>query len=337
MAQTTARGNEAPTQQELQGLRAILGERSLSNYIFWGVLLILVIALIKELIAPSWVVEWSNPAWGAASIAPVTGIGVGLVAGFMGGMVGAFISLFSIPLYTIWLGLPVKVALGTNALASSIIGLFSAYVHFKKKTPNLKIAGVMMIFGLLGAGAGAYISLGMSSSQLKLYFSIVVFGAALWMLYRAVKPTKFQGAGWVKTDKNGPLYAGGEWRGTKYNTDIITPGIANFFVAILAGILGVGGGFIFTPMLHGVFGLPMVVAVGTGNFVKVANIGSQFVVRGIAETVIYSLAIFAMLGGYCGAKLGRRVSLAIDPKYLRFVFAIGLIIVGLRFSGIQLW
>ncbi len=329
--------DSASAQQELQGWSAIVGEKNAGNYIFWAAVIILVAALLKELIAPSWVMEWSSPKWGTAVVAPVTGIGVGLVAGFMGGMVGAFISLFSIPLYTIWLGLPMKIALGTNALASAIIGLFAAWVHFRKGTPNLKIAAVMMVFGLLGAGAGAYISLGLPSSQLKLYFSVVVFGAALWMIYRAFRPIPFRGAGWVKTDKEGLLYAGGDWRGTKYNTDIITPGIANFFVAILAGILGVGGGFIFTPMLHGVFGLPMVVAVGTGNFVKVANIGSQFIVRGIADTVIYALAVFAMAGGYCGARLGRRVSLAVDPKYLRLVFGIALIIVGLRFSGIKFW
>ena len=336
MGNGTAEKTLAP-QFSLKGaIKAFLGDNSFGNYFFWGVTGILVIFLVKESLSPSWLVHWSHPKWGAITVAPVMGIGVGLLAGFMGGSVGAFISLFSVPLYTLWLGLPVKVALGTNSMASAVIGLFAAWVHFQKKTPNLKIAGPMMLTGLLGAAVGAYISLGLPANTLKLYFSILVFAAAGWMIYRTIFPGEDKGASWIKTDKKGICIAVGEWQGCTYRTDIITPGLGNFFIAILSGIVGVGGGFLFTPMLHGVFGLPMVVAVGTGNFVKVANIGSQFIVRGIAETVIYPLALFAMCGGYCGARLGRRLSLAVDPRYLRIFFGIALIIIGLEYVGIRI-
>lgn len=320
-----------------EGLRAFFGEKTVSNYFHWGMTLLLVLVLVKELAAPSWIVTWSHEKWGQVSVDPMLGIGIGLIAGFMGGAAGAFISLFSIPLYTLWLGLPVKVALGTNSLASAIIGLFAAWVHFTKGTPNIKLAIPMMIFGFMGAALGAYISLGIPSQTLKLYFAVLVFVAAGWMIFRVFFPKESHGAAWIKTDKKGFLIADGTWRNETYRTDIITPGIGNLGIALLSGILGVGGGFLFTPMLHAVFGLPMVVAIGTGNFVKVANIGSQFVVRGIAETVIYALAVFAMLGGYFGAHLGRRLALAVDPKYLRLIFGIALIIVGFRYVGITLF
>lgn len=313
-------------------LRQILGENTISNYIFWGCMAILVVLFVKELVAPSWVIEWIHPKWGSVQVAPVTGIGVGLLAGFMGGMVGAFISLFSVPLYTLWLGLPIKVALGTNSLAAMVIGSFAAWVHFQKKTPNLKVAGSMMIFGLLGAAVGSHISLGLPSETLRMYFAILVFWAAGWMLYRAFIPKKPK-KGKVVSEKSGLFIAEGEWAGEKYRTNIIWPGILNFFISILAGLLGVGGGFMFTPALNACFGLPMLVAVGTGNFVKMANIGSQFIVRGIADTVIYPLAIFAMCGGYFGALLGRRVGCVVDVKYLRLIFGIALTVVGLKWVG----
>jgi len=314
----------------------ILGGKTTSNYIYWAVMALLFAVLFKEMVAPSWVIEWSHPKWGSVEVDPVLGIGVGLLAGFLGGMVGAFISLFSIPFYTLWLGLPIKVALGTNSLAAAVIGLFAAMVHFYKKTPNMKIAGSMMFFGMLGAGAGAYISLGLSPKTLKLYFAVLVFYAAGWMLFRAFFPKK-QKEGKEVSQTSGPFIAEGEWAGEKYRTNIMWPGISNFFIAILAGILGVGGGFIFTPVLHASFGLPMVVAVGTGNFVKVANVGSQFIVRGVADTVIYPLAMFAMCGGFCGALLGRRVGCVVDAKYLRLIFGCLLIIVGLRWVGVKFW
>ncbi|MGJ3522875.1 TSUP family transporter [Nitratidesulfovibrio sp. D1] len=104
-----------------------------------------------------------------------------------------------------------------------------------------------------------------------------------------------------------------------YRTNILYPAFGNFFIAALTGIIGVGGGFLFTPMLHAAFGLPMMVAVGTGNFVKVANIGSQFIVRGVADTVIYQLAVFAMLGGYCGANFGRRLGCDVGTRLAKLL------------------
>lgn len=318
------------------GLRALAGTASLSNALLWTLTVLLLLVLIKESVAPSWVMTWSHPKWGNISVLPVMGIGVGMVAGFLGGMVGAFISLFSVPLYTLWLGLPVPVALGTNSLASAIIGLMAAWVHLTKKTPCMKIAFPMMCTGFLGASTGAYISLGMSPEQLKTYFSVLVFCAAGWMLWRAFVPAKQKASGFVSTTKQGLLYAGGEWNGTRYHTNVLMPAAGNFFIAMLTGIIGVGGGFLFTPMLHAAFGLPMMVAVGTGNFVKVANIGSQFIVRGIADTVIYQLAFFAMLGGYCGANFGRRLGCVVDTRYLRLLFGILLVLVGLQYMGIKL-
>ncbi|MDR3044871.1 MAG: sulfite exporter TauE/SafE family protein [Desulfovibrio sp.] len=320
----------------LTGIRAVLGERTPGNMALWALTAVLMLALIKESVAPTWTVAWSHPSWGTVNVVPVLGIGVGMVAGFLGGMVGAFISLFSVPLYTLWLGLPVKVALGTNSLASAVIGLMAAMVHLSKKTPNMKVAFPMMATGFLGAGAGAYISLGMTPEQLKMYFSVLVFGAAFWMLWRGIRPAPAKSGGFVATEKQGPLYAGGEWNGVSYRTNILYPAFGNFFIAALTGIIGVGGGFLFTPMLHAAFGLPMMVAVGTGNFVKVANIGSQFIVRGVADTVIYQLAVFAMLGGYCGANFGRRLGCVVDTRYLRLLFGILLIFVGLQYMGIKL-
>ncbi|SKA62711.1 sulfite exporter TauE/SafE family protein [Desulfobaculum bizertense] len=317
-------------------LKEFLGEASLGNYIFWAMTLLLIAVAAKESVHPSWVLHWDHGDWGAVDVAPLMGIGVGLVAGFMGGMVGAFISMFSVPLYTMWLGLPLKVALGTNSLASGVIGLLAAWVHFRKKTPDMKVAASMMVFGLLGAATGAYISLGLPAKTLKLYFSILVFGAACWMAYRAFVPQKAKTAS-EKDQRTGFLIARGEWKGERYCTNVLGPGIANFFIAILAGLLGVGGGFIFTPVMNAFFGLPMVVAVGTGNFVKVANVGSQFIVRGVADTVIYALAVFAMLGGYFGARLGRRVGLVVDQKYLRIVFAVALFFIGMKWIGIKLF
>lgn len=332
----TATPEQAVCPQEESWASQILGGKTLSNYVFWGALVLLVGVFLKEYLAPGWVMEWSHPEWGRATVIPAMGIGVGLIAGFLGGMVGAFISLLSVPLYTIWLGLPVKVALGTNSLASAAIGLFAAWVHFSKRTPNLKVAWPMMVTGFLGASMGAYISLGLPPKTLKMYFSILVFYAAAWMLFRAIVPKRTREGKEVATGA-GRFIASGEWKGEKYRTNIVWPAMGNLGIAVICGIVGVGGGFLFTPMLHATFGLPMMVAVGTGNFVKVANIGSQFVVRGVADTVIYQLAFFAMAGGYVGAKLGRRLGCVISVKYLRLFFGLMLLMVGLRYVGVSLW
>ncbi len=83
-------------------------------------------------------------------------------------------------------------------------------------------------------------------------------------------------------------------------------------VGLLTGFLGVGGGFLVVPALVLALGLPMELAAGTSLIVITITSAAALVVRaGTAAhpdwTLVGLLTVFAVVGGWLGARLAGRV------------------------------
>lgn len=78
-------------------------------------------------------------------------------------------------------------------------------------------------------------------------------------------------------------------------------------VGLLAGLFGVGGGFLLTPLLHVLFGLPYGVAVGTGlaQMAVMSWAGTWEHVR--LRHVDFRLGLALIAGSFLGAESGVRV------------------------------
>lgn len=88
--------------------------------------------------------------------------------------------------------------------------------------------------------------------------------------------------------------------------------IQGFFVGALTGFVGVGGGFLITPILHFMMGLDFKKAVGTSLFVLTLNSSFGFAVdvaRGahVSYTLLLTLASASVLGLIIGFAISNRV------------------------------
>jgi uncharacterized protein len=81
-------------------------------------------------------------------------------------------------------------------------------------------------------------------------------------------------------------------------------------VGVLAGLFGIGGGFILTPALI-FLGVPSAVAVGTGAAQVVASSISGALAHWQKETIDTKLGAFLIFGGLWGAFIGVRLQLAL--------------------------
>ncbi len=99
------------------------------------------------------------------------------------------------------------------------------------------------------------------------------------------------------------------------------PAGIGFFVAILTGLLGVGGGFINMPVLIYVLNLPTVVAVGTASLITssvAVYSGARYLMMGM---VLWPVVISLWLGSFVGVRYGARLSARIPNDRLRRAFA----------------
>jgi hypothetical protein len=80
-----------------------------------------------------------------------------------------------------------------------------------------------------------------------------------------------------------------------------------FVVGVLSGLFGVGGGFLMTPMLNAVFGIPYNIAVGS-DLCQMAGTTTAASLRHRSYGHIdYKLALFILAGSLGGAELGARI------------------------------
>ncbi len=110
--------------------------------------------------------------------------------------------------------------------------------------------------------------------------------------------------------------------------------IGGFFIAALASFLGIGGGFLFVPFLTSVAGLPMFLVAGTSALTvlvgMVISIITYMLVKGVP--VFWPLIGIELVGIFVGSMIGPRTSKYIPDIWLKRLFIVLALYVGLRYT-----
>lgn len=108
----------------------------------------------------------------------------------------------------------------------------------------------------------------------------------------------------------------------------LTAIVQGLIVGAITGFVGVGGGFIITPILHFVMGLDFKRAVGTSLFVLTLNSTFGFsvdLIRG-ADVSLGLLALFAS-ASIIGLAIGFQIAKHIKETSLKFAFSLILVVI----------
>jgi uncharacterized membrane protein YfcA len=110
-----------------------------------------------------------------------------------------------------------------------------------------------------------------------------------------------------------------------------------FLTGILAGFLGVGGGFIRMPMLVYFIGVPTHVAVGTDLFEIVISAGYGTLTHALKGNVDILVALVMQTGAAVGAQIGAAGTTYVAGPRIRLLFSalplIGVILILVRLLG----
>ena len=123
--------------------------------------------------------------------------------------------------------------------------------------------------------------------------------------------------------------------GVKFSFRPIIPVIGGFFIAGLASFLGIGGGFLFVPFLTSIAGLPMFLVAGTSALTvlvgMIISIFTYMVVK--AVSVHWALIGVELVGIFVGSMIGPRTSKYIPDIWLKRLFVLLAVYVGLRYTS----
>jgi uncharacterized membrane protein YfcA len=123
--------------------------------------------------------------------------------------------------------------------------------------------------------------------------------------------------------------------GVEFSFKPIIPMTGGFFIAALASFLGIGGGFLFVPFLTSIAGLPMFLVAGTSALTvlvgMIVSIFSYMVLKGVV--VYWPIIGIELFGIFVGSMIGPRTSKYIPDIWLKRLFVVLAIYVGIRYTS----
>lgn len=271
-------------------------------------------------------------------------LGMGAAVGFVSGLFGIGGGFLMTPLL-IFLGIPPAIAVATQSAqiaASSTTGTLSA---LRRDAADLKLASVLIVGGFVGTALGVWFFAAMRRAgqlDLVIILSYVTLFTAIGslMLVESLREMWSARRGTAR-----PRRRGGEhpaWLGlplrirfprSKLYSSIIPIVSLALCVGFVGALLGIGGAFIMVPALLYLFRVPTAVVIGTSQVQVLATallaVILQAVLNGAVDMV---LALLLILGGVFGAQFGARAGRALRADLFRFLLAVLVLAVGLRFA-----
>jgi len=290
------------------------------------------------------------------TVSPIFLAGVGFVVGLLGGFFGVGGGFLAGPMMFL-VGVPMNFVVGTDLAHMTGKSIVAARRHRALGHVDIKLGLLMVIGTLPGIELGARIIEGLESSGnidlvvgLAYVIILLVIGTFTgWESLRAMQM--------VRTERTSAQDALAFQSVTRRVHRFRVPPIislresgieeislwlvvgVSFLTGLLAGVLGVGGGFIRMPMLIYLMGVPTHVAVGTDLFEVVISAGYGTITHALKGNVDILMALVIHTGAAIGAQIGATLTRFFAGPRIRLLFSIlpfiGALFVILRLLGVM--
>ena len=282
-----------------------------------------------------------------------TGLGAGILSGFAG-VGGSFIVTPAL----IIIGFPANFAVGTGlawVMGNSVIG---AMRHWRLGNIDLKLGLVMLLASTAGMEAGVRLlnlakEHGLANEVVLSISAVMLAIVGMYTLIECYRRKKQIDELLKRHEKPPPPLRTGislKLQGIRLAPviDLKKSGIRisvwilvliGLFVGVLAGVMGVGGGFIVVPALVYLVGMPSFLAVGTSLFQIVFSSAYGAVRHTLSGNVLIFAAFLMMITSSIGVQYGAMVTRYVRGLSVRYVLGISVILCAVGaalklFSGI---
>jgi len=290
------------------------------------------------------------------TVNPIFLITIGFLVGILGGFFGVGGGFIASPLM-FWLGVPMNFVVGTDLAHMTGKSIVAARRHRTLGHVDVKL-GIFMVTGtIIGVEIGAQIiealeQAGNIDMVVGITYIIILTGISMFTAWESVKAIRMLRGGGVKNE-NGDILAFAN--AAKRVQQFYLPPMVSFpnsgiqsisiwvilviglITGVLAGLLGVGGGFIRMPLLVYFVGVPTHVAVGTDLFEIIFSAGFGTLTHAIKGNVDVLMALVMQTGAAVGAQIGATSTRFFSGPRIRLFFSflplIGAVLVIIRLLG----
>jgi len=242
--------------------------------------------------------------------------GLAIIIGILLGLLGGGGSILTVPVLVYAADIPAKSAIIMSLIVVACTSLIATYNHARKKHVCWKTGAIFGSAGMLGAFLGGRLSAYIPGALLLVLLGIVMLVASLSMIFRK-KTTQSTNKTCLENSSFCPM-----------ELPILAILLDGFFLGIITGLVGVGGGFLLVPALTHLAALPVHAAIGTSLFIialqsaaGLAGHASQLNINFELTALITSLAI---VGSFIGSKIAPYIAAdLLKRSFGYFVLLIG--------------
>jgi uncharacterized membrane protein YfcA len=257
----------------------------------------------------------------------VTGAGTGLV----GSMLGLGGGVLLVPLLTLGLGVPIRVAIAASLISVMATAVASASVNLDSGLVNMRLGLLLEVATASGALLGGLVVAHLTQRQLFLIFAATMGAMGMVMAVRSGRRNVIADLSVDVGRLGGRLTEGGAvyvYRVRRLDVAVV----ASLAAGAVSGLLGLGGGIIKVPILNTFCGIPIRVAAATSTFmIGITTAASAFLYYGRGEITLPLTAAVA-LGALPGSLVGARIADRVGTRWLKLLMAVVLFGVGLRMA-----
>ncbi len=288
------------------------------------------------------------------TVNPFLLVGIGFLVGLLGGFFGVGGGFLAGPMM-FWSGVPMNFVVGTDLAHMTGKSIVAAKRHRTLGHVDMKLGFIMVLGTMLGVEIGANVIEALEASGnidvvIGLIYVVILIFIGSFTAWESIKAIRM-----VKTEQIDAKDAVAFTSITRHVRKIRIRPMVSFpgsgikeislwvvigvgmITGILAGMLGVGGGFIRMPMLIYLLGIPTHIAVGTDLFEIIFSAGYGTLTHAVKGNVDVLMALVMQTGAALGAQIG-----AVGTRYfagprLRLLFSVlpfvGAILVIIRLLG----
>jgi len=273
------------------------------------------------------------------TINPLFLIGIGFMVGLLGGFFGVGGGFLAGPLM-FWAGVPMNFVVGTDLAHMTGKSIVAAKRHRTLGHVDVKLGALMVVGTIIGVEIGAQIiealkKTGNIEHVIGITYIVILLIISAFTAWESIKAIRM-----IRTEKLDVSEVVAFTNLSKrVRTIRIWPmvslpgsGIAEIslwvvlgvglLTGILAGSLGVGGGFIRMPLLIYVLGVPTHVAVGTDLFEIVFSAGYGTLTHAVKGNVDVLMALVMQTGAAVGAQIGAMATGYFAGPRIRLFFSV---------------
>lgn len=235
-------------------------------------------------------------------------MGVAVAVSAFGTVVGFGGGVLLVPLLILFFHYPIELAIGSTMAAMVPASLIASFFNYREKNIDYLVASLIQFPAMSGTVLGALLVSFLPVLELQFIFAffVIIVGFLLLseprgshrmhrktgvMYHVNHMPTSF-----IRRMKEKHL-------AYRLNAGIVV--LFGFITGTVAGLFGIGGGFLQTPVMIKVFGMPTRISVSTSLFILTVTSLTGFITHYWLGHVIWDKTIPLMTAFGLGATLGQ--------------------------------